>query len=67
MLILGAAELLVRPSVFDPVLGHPASIGDYVALAWFTASFATSPAGWARGLESREAVREAAYTHRESG
>lgn len=62
VLILGAAELLVGPSVFDPVLGHPASIGDYVALAWFTASFATVAGGLGAGLESREAVREAAYT-----
>ncbi len=61
LLIFGAAELLVRPGLFAPGLGHSAGIGDYAALAWFTASFATVAGGLGAGLESQEAVREAAY------
>jgi hypothetical protein len=58
---LGAAELLVRPSLFASALGHAVHTSDYVALAWFAASFATVAGGLGAGLESREAVREAAY------
>jgi hypothetical protein len=59
---LGAAELLIRPAVFESALGHAAHTNDYLALAWFAASFATVAGGLGAGLESREAVREAAYT-----
>jgi hypothetical protein len=58
----GAAELLIRPAVFASALGHAAHTSDYLALAWFAASFATVAGGLGAGLESREAVREAAYT-----
>ena len=57
----GAAELLLRPAVFASGLGHAARTSDYLALAWFAASFATVAGGLGAGLESREAVREAAY------
>jgi hypothetical protein len=57
----GGAELLLRPAIFGSALGHPAHTSDYVALAWFAASFATVAGGLGAGLESREAVREAAY------
>jgi hypothetical protein len=57
----GAAELLLRPAVFASALGHAAYTSDYLALAWFAASFATVAGGLGAGLESREAVREAAY------
>jgi hypothetical protein len=57
----GAAELLIRPAVFGSALGHAAHTSDYLALAWFAASFATVAGGLGAGLESREAVREAAY------
>ena len=33
-----------------------------MALAWFSSSFATVAGGLGAGLESREVVREAAYT-----
>ena len=34
-----------------------------MALAWFSSSFATVAGGLGAGLESREVVREAAYTN----
>ena len=58
----GAAELLIRPAVFASAVGHAVDTSDYLALAWFAASFATVAGGLGEGLESREAVREAAYT-----
>jgi hypothetical protein len=62
VLIFAAAELIVRPGVFSPAVGHGVATSDYLALAWFAASFATVAGGLGAGLESREAVREAAYT-----
>ena len=61
-LILGVAELLIGPDVFASALGHPTVTTDYLALAWFSSSFATVAGGLGAGLESREVVREAAYT-----
>jgi hypothetical protein len=62
VLIFGGVELILRPSVLSSALGHGVTTSDYVALAWFAASFATVAGGLGAGLESREAVREAAYT-----
>jgi hypothetical protein len=62
VLILGVAELLIRPDLLASELGHPVATTDYLALAWFVSSFATVAGGLGAGLESREAVREAAYT-----
>jgi hypothetical protein len=63
VLILGAAELVIRPQVFEAIEGirRTAGFSDYVALAWFTASLATVGGALVAGLESREAMREAAY------
>ena len=60
VVIFVAAELIVRPDVFGRG-SATAGMGDYVALAWFVASFATIAGGLGAGLESQEAVREAAY------
>ena len=62
VLIFAAAELIVRPGVFSSAVGHGVATSDYLALAWFAASFATVAGGLGAGLESGEAVREAAYT-----
>jgi hypothetical protein len=60
-MIFAAAELLLNPHALASGLGHPVGTGDYARLAWFTASLATVGGALGAGLESDEAVREAAY------
>jgi hypothetical protein len=61
LMIFAAAELLLSPHALASGLGHPVATGDYATLAWFTASLATVGGALGAGLESDEAVREAAY------
>jgi hypothetical protein len=61
LLIFAAAEMLLSPEALGSGLGHAVGTGDYATLAWFTASLATVGGGLGAGLESGEAVREAAY------
>jgi hypothetical protein len=61
LLIFASAEMLVSPEALGSGLGHAVGTGDYATLAWFTASLATVGGGLGAGLESGEAVREAAY------
>jgi hypothetical protein len=62
LMIFAAAELLLSAQAFGSGLGHAVGTGDYATLAWFTASLATVGGALGAGLESDEAVREAAYT-----
>ena len=63
-LALAGALLLVPGVLFGEGLGHSAALGDYLELAWLTSSLATVGGALGAGLESDEAVRGAAYTHR---
>jgi uncharacterized membrane protein len=63
-LTIGTAALVIDPGVLGKALGHHADLGDYVALAWLASSLATITGGLGAGLESDEAVREAAYGYR---
>jgi len=63
-LTFGAAEVVIDPGVLGEALGHDAGVGDYAALAWMASSLATIAGGLGAGLESDEAVREAAYGYR---
>lgn len=64
--LLGALLLVVDP-LFDEALGHPAGLTDYLELAWLISSLATVGGALGAGLETDEAVREAAYTYRPGG
>ncbi|MGY1639293.1 hypothetical protein ACI78V_21820 [Geodermatophilus sp. SYSU D00742] len=64
LLALAGALLLVVPPLFAEGLGHPAHLSDHLELAWLTCSLATVGGALGAGLESDEAVREAAYTYR---
>jgi hypothetical protein len=61
-LILGGAELVLTPHVLAAAIGHDAGLADYATLAWFVASLATIGGALGAGLESNEAIREAAYS-----
>jgi hypothetical protein len=61
--MLAAALLLVPGDLLSTALGHPAGVADQVRLAWLATSIATLGGGLGAALESRETVREAAYTY----
>jgi hypothetical protein len=63
-LALGGGLLLVVEPLFAEGLGHPAHLSDYLELAWLVCSLATVGGALGAGLESDDAVREAAYTYR---
>jgi hypothetical protein len=63
-LAFAGALLLVVGSLFADGLGHPVHLSDYLELAWLTCSLATVGGALGAGLESDDAVREAAYTYR---
>ena len=63
-LAVAGALLLVIAPLFAEGLGHPARLPDYLELAWLTCSLATVGGALGAGLESDDAVREAAYTYR---
>jgi uncharacterized membrane protein len=60
-LILAGAALVISSSVLRETLDQSVGTGDYARLAWFIASLATVGGALGAGLESDEAVREAAY------
>jgi hypothetical protein len=62
VLILAAAELVITTGLLRSALGHDVGTRDYANLAWFVASLATLGGAFGSGLESDEAIREAAYT-----
>lgn len=64
LLSLAGALLLVVAPLFAEGLGHPTHLSDYLELAWLTCSLATVGGALGAGLESDDAVREAAYTYR---
>jgi hypothetical protein len=61
--MLVAALLLVPGDLLSTQLGHPAGVDDQIKLAWLAASIATLGGALGAAVESRESVREAAYTY----
>ena len=58
--LVGAFLLIPRQTLADG-LGHPAGVASVLQLAWLATSVATVGGALGAGLESDEAVREAAY------
>ena len=58
--LVGAFLLVPRQSLAD-ALGHKASVASMAGLAWLATSVATVGGALGAGLETDEAVREAAY------
>ena len=64
LLSLAGALLLVVPDLFAAGLGHRPGPTDYLEIAWLISALATVGGALGAGLESDEAVREAAYSYR---
>jgi hypothetical protein len=60
-LSLAGAALVITPGTLANAIGHPASASDHISLAWFLSSLAILGGALGAGLESEEAIREAAY------
>jgi len=65
VLTFAGAELVIAPRLLERALSHETGVSDYAVVAWFIASFATIGGALGAGLESDEAVREAAYASSE--
>ena len=63
VLALTGALLLVPSGLLADGLAHSVALSDDVELAWLTSSLATVGGAQGAGLETDEAVRDAAYTH----
>ena len=66
VLALLGALLLVVPALLAEALAHPAALQDYAELAWLTTSLATLGGALGAGLETDQAVQQAAYARRGS-
>lgn len=62
LLSLGGAALLVDSDVFTEVTGDPATVVEYLKLAWLVGGLGTIGSALGAGLEDGDAVRSAAYT-----
>jgi hypothetical protein len=61
---LGGAALLITPDLLSKELSASVSLADYLSLAWLATSLAMIGGALGAGLETAEAVREAAYAYR---
>jgi hypothetical protein len=61
---MAGAGLLITPDLLSKELSSDVSLADYATLAWLATSLAMIGGGLGAGLETAEAVREAAYAYR---
>ena len=64
LVALAGAGLIITPDALAEALGADADFTDYLKLAWFVSSLATVAGALGAGLESEEAIRQAAYGYR---
>jgi hypothetical protein len=64
VLAVAGSALMLDQEVLTHALGHHAGAWTYVKIAWMASSLATVAGALGAGLESDEAVREAAYGYR---
>jgi hypothetical protein len=66
LLVLAAVSAggLVVPGLLATALQHPVGLADFAQVAWLAGSLALVGGALGAGLESDDAVREAAYTYR---
>jgi hypothetical protein len=64
LLSLGGAGLFITPDLLSKELGSEVTLADYLRLAWLATSLAMIGGALGAGLETTEAVREAAYAYR---
>jgi hypothetical protein len=61
---LAGAGLLITPDLLSKELSSDVSLADYASLAWLATSLAMIGGALGAGLETTDAVREAAYAYR---
>jgi hypothetical protein len=64
VLSLATAGILITPKVLSSAVGRSTGWEGYLKLAWLTSSLATVGGALGAGLESGDAIREAAYAYR---
>jgi uncharacterized membrane protein len=64
LIALGAAELMLEPSLMSAQIGHRSDFADYLRLALLAGALATVGGAFGGALESDAAVREATYAYR---
>jgi hypothetical protein len=62
---LGAERIVLDPDVVAKQIGSEVTLAHRLSLVWLVATFATVAGAVGTGFESREAVRQAAYGHRQ--
>lgn len=65
VLIFAASWLFVPTAYMEAALRHPAGFHEHLDLAWMTTSLAVTIGALGSGVENRDAVRHATYTHRQ--
>ena len=67
VLLAVAAAVIIPPHALERQLGEPATVEEFIRLAWLATSVATVGGAFGSLLESHEAVRDAAYRPQTTG
>ena len=65
IMILAAFMYIVSPGILESNVGHPVHWSTFVRITWFTTSAAVLGGALGSSLESNDAVRNAAFGHRQ--